>query len=390
MQENKLKHIVALDGLRGIAVLLVMFYHFVHLPEVSGNKTDLQFNNVLLSGWVGVDLFFVLSGFLITRILINSKDSPSYFSSFYLKRFLRIFPLYYLYLLISFCIVLPYSYAHLNGAEQAKVLVAQHSQVWFWLYLSNIKQMFNGVFFGAGVGHLWSLAIEEQFYIMWPLIIYFFPLNTVKKIAAAIIGGALLLRIIMAFMHVDPQLIYVFTFTRIDALALGTLVAILSMQGYAFNFKKIKTAIPVLVLLSVIILYFFGPRAEHHPVMYTVGLSVFGICFALVIALLQSATPFRFRGIFSSRLFVFLGKYSYALYIFHPLVRQVLMRFMGNPKVIMGTQVPWELMFILIGCLVSVGVALLSWNLYEKWFLKLKKRIAIVPDEPQKLVQPNP
>ncbi len=377
MQEKRLTHLTELDGLRGLAVVAVMCYHFVHLPEVSNNKWDLKFNNILLSGWIGVDLFFVLSGFLITRILLSSKIKTGYFSSFYIKRFLRIFPLYYLYLLLCFCIILPYSHTHLTGTEQVKVTVAQHSEIWFWLYLSNIKQMINGVFFGAGMGHLWSLAIEEQFYIIWPLVIYFFSSRVIKSVSISIFFGAMLLRISLALYNVDPQLIYVFTLTRIDALALGTLVATLAMDNYDFSYGRIRFTLAISAILSVLLLYFFGPRAEHHPVMYTIGLSVFGVCFALTLILLQSKFPFPGRFLFTNRALVFFGKYSYALYIFHPLVRQVLLKFFGYPRVVFGSQVPWEMMFIIIGIGISLLVALLSWHLYEKWFLKLKTRIPL-------------
>lgn len=387
MEDKKLGHIVELDGLRGIAVLLVMFYHFAHVPEVTNKWFDQAYNNIMLGGWVGVDLFFVLSGFLITRILINTRNKKFYFKSFYVKRVLRIFPLYYLYLILSFFIILPYMYGVMQGPEQHKILVAQESQLWFWLYLSNIKQIINGVFFGAGVGHLWSLSIEEQFYIIWPLIIYFLPMRSLKNVCISIITGALVIRIIWAILKPDDaQFIYVFTFTRIDTLAIGSLIAILFDQGYQFKYKSIKISLLLFFLLSLFIVYFFGPRAERNPIIYTIGFSVLAISFGLIIVLLRSGHKFALRTLFSNKILVFLGKYSYALYIFHPLVRQLLMKFMGNPKVIMGTQIPYEIVFTITGCIVTTGIALLSWHLYEKWFLKLKNRVSFIPVKAEKTV----
>ena len=146
-------HIPALDGLRGIAVLTVMWLHFVFLvPRTGGERL---FWNLSETGWIGVDLFFVLSGFLITGILYDAKGGPHYFRNFYMRRSLRIFPLYYAFLILIFA-VMPLLRA--SGADHVG------KQLWMWTYLSNVlfaRVGWEGM--PAHTTHLWSLAIEEQF-----------------------------------------------------------------------------------------------------------------------------------------------------------------------------------------------------------------------------------
>jgi len=376
MKGNKLNHIVELDGLRGFAVLIVMFYHFMHVPMISVNSFDRQFENFFLSGWIGVDLFFVLSGFLITRILFNTKYDKNYFKSFYFKRTLRIFPLYYLYLIICFFLIIPYTFPKMSEFEQAKILIAQKSQIWFYFYLSNIKQAILGFFLGSGLGHLWTLAIEEQFYVFWPLVIKFFSIKNLKRIAVFTLIACLGLRISMYFLHYTAVTIYSFTPTRVDTLVMGGLIAFLFYEQKLKNEKLIHLLLIIFSLLTVVMLYAFGPRATGHPVIYTVGFSLIAMSFSLLLTSLLSERKTVLKRIFSHRILVFLGKYSYAIYIFHPLVRQVVLKGIGDPVIYYGTQIPWEIMFTLICSVVSIFVALISWNLFEKWFLKLKTKPA--------------
>jgi peptidoglycan/LPS O-acetylase OafA/YrhL len=374
MTKNKLNHIVELDGLRGFAVLIVMFYHFMHVPMNSVNSFDRSFENFFLCGWIGVDLFFVLSGFLITRILINTKFDKNYFKSFYYKRTLRIFPLYYLYLILCFFLIIPYTFPRVTEFEQQKIIVAQQSQVWFFLYLSNIKQAMLGFFLGSGLGHLWTLAIEEQFYIFWPMVVKVFSLKNLKRIAWVTLFVCLGLRFVLYFTGYTPVTVYSFTLTRIDTLVMGGLVAFLYDEGKITNFNLVNRLLAVFAILTVSMLYAFGPRATGHPVIFTIGFSLIALSFTFLLTSLLTQENTLLRRIFSLRILVFLGKYSYAIYMFHPMVRQVVLKVIGDPVVWHGTQIPWEIMFTIVCSIISVVVALISWNLFEKWFLKLKSK----------------
>lgn len=376
MKPIKLNHITELDGIRGFAVLLVIIFHFLNQPILSDNLFDHIFKETFSIGWIGVDLFFVLSGFLITRILINTKSSTNYFTSFYYKRTLRIFPLYYLYLILIFFILYPLLFNKVSEVEQNKILMSEHSQAWFWLYASNIKQVIDGAFFGGGLGHLWSLSIEEQFYIVWPCIIYFFSVKNAKLISWILILLALLLRVYICFYNIDPEVIYVFTLTRMDALVMGALVAIYLSENTVINYVFVKRLLLGTCFFTVMLIYLFGPHSGKHPLIYTIGYTLTAVTFSLLILLTQSTTVFFARPVFKSSFMVFFGKYSYAIYIFHPLVRQVMLKLVGEPKVILGTQTPWSIAFVLLCTAGTVLVALISWNLFEKWFLKLKDKFA--------------
>src|SRR5258706_11472560 len=159
-----------LDGLRGLAILMVMMVHFGGTTEHGITGAALWFSRLTGAGWCGVDLFFVLSGFLITGILYDAKGAPGGLRNFYARRVLRIFPLYYGTLVVLF-VILPLLAPGPNpGLEK----VAQQ-QGWLWLYLSNFAAVFIGDHTFAGglvqAGDFWALAIEEQFYLVWPLVV---------------------------------------------------------------------------------------------------------------------------------------------------------------------------------------------------------------------------
>ncbi|MBD0321145.1 MAG: acyltransferase, partial [Gemmatimonadetes bacterium] len=152
-------HLPALDGLRGVAVALVVLLHFTLF--VPAGPVESFFSRGVGTGWMGVDLFFVLSGFLITGILYDSRDSPAYFRNFYARRSLRIFPLYYAYLFAIFA-VLPRVQAGAAGPAE------ESARIWVWTYLSNVLFARGGWEVMPGhTTHLWSLAVEEQFYLLW-------------------------------------------------------------------------------------------------------------------------------------------------------------------------------------------------------------------------------
>src|SRR4051812_8053988 len=183
-------HFPGLDGLRGLAILMVMILHFGGTTEQGMSGLNLWFSRITGAGWCGVDLFFVLSGFLITGILYDAKGTPGGLRNFYARRVLRIFPLYYATLIVLF-VILPLL---APGPNPGLDKVALH-QGWLWLYLSNFAAVFIGDHtFAAGLvqaGHFWSLAIEEQFYLVWPLIVLTLRRETLINICVAVIVGVL-------------------------------------------------------------------------------------------------------------------------------------------------------------------------------------------------------
>jgi peptidoglycan/LPS O-acetylase OafA/YrhL len=199
------KHIPALDGLRGVAILLVLFYHLFNVGIFKG-----WFNY----GWIGVDLFFVLSGFLITSILLKSKGKPDYFKNFYLNRALRILPLYFGVLLI-FAFIAPYF-------TPTKWFVSD--QVYFWTFTQGyliLKGQNTDPLF-----HLWSLAIEEQFYLVWPFIILILRPKQLLLFSALMLVTTVTVR----FIFHNHYLTYGLTVAHMDGLLIGAVIAITAIH----------------------------------------------------------------------------------------------------------------------------------------------------------------
>ena len=158
-----------LDGLRGLAVLAVVLYHATLLAPGTG-ATGRTLLAAARLGWAGVDLFFVLSGFLITRLLVESRGADNYFRVFYARRLLRIFPLYYVSLLV---LVLLF---RVPGGES----------LWYWLYASNVKATLSG-WPSAPLSHFWSLAVEEQYYLVWPLAVSLLSRRALVSLCAGLV-----------------------------------------------------------------------------------------------------------------------------------------------------------------------------------------------------------
>jgi peptidoglycan/LPS O-acetylase OafA/YrhL len=181
--DGAVSHIPALDGLRGTAIILVILCHcyiFEGLDAYFASTVPLL--RIAQFGWCGVELFFVLSGFLITSILFNTKQSPSYFKSFYGRRALRIFPLYFAVLLVFY--YGPHSFFHVYRFEPSH-------KIWFFTYLANWKLGFWPV---HELTLFWSLCVEEQFYLIWPLVVWVtakraFPWMCLGVIAASLAAG---------------------------------------------------------------------------------------------------------------------------------------------------------------------------------------------------------
>src|SRR5213594_314733 len=232
-------HIPALDAVRGVAILLVLIFHFSsygHGLAPSPLFIDRLYYLMSRAGWIGVDLFFVLSGFLITGILYDAKESDHYFRNFYVRRVLRIFPLYYGALII-FLVVLPWL-----APGNAELQLMKRDAIWYWTYLSNVRTAYNGwPGFGA-IGHFWSLAVEEQFYLIWPVIVLALSRRHLQACCLACIIGALVVRVGLNAKG-NETAAFVLTPARIDALAVGAYLAI-SARGAAGLNRMSRWALP--------------------------------------------------------------------------------------------------------------------------------------------------
>lgn len=368
-----MKHIPALDAVRGAAILLVLVFHFSsygHGLAPTPLLVDRLYYLVSRAGWVGVDLFFVLSGFLITGILYDAKGSDHYFRNFYLRRVLRIFPLYYGSLLVL-VVVLPWLFPASAGLQAIR-----RDAIWYWTYLSNIQIAYDGWPAFAAIGHFWSLAVEEQFYLLWPVVVLTLGRRQLQAACLACVVGALLVRVGLLSAGNAPGA-FVLTPARIDALAFGAYLAVSAREPAGLRLLA-RWAPPAAAWLSLSLVAVFVLRrglAADDPVVSSVGHTLLaGLFGAILVLAVTSARDGVMGRVFNSPLLRFFGRYSYALYVFHHpilfLVPAVLP--LGLVPSVFGSQLLRQLVFLIIATGVSVAGALVSWHLWEKQFLKLK------------------
>jgi peptidoglycan/LPS O-acetylase OafA/YrhL len=368
----------ALDGLRGVAVLLVMGFHFAAVyPLADSGRLDRLAEGLLQSGWCGVDLFFVLSGFLITGILYDSRASAHFFRNFYARRVLRIFPLYYGLLAVCF-LVLPW-FSLLAAADCRRIAA---DQGWYWLFLSNIKMAVDGPpNFGpiSGMAALtWSLAIEEQFYLLWPLLVFVFRRETLLRLCVAMAIGAMVLRIAWLFADAPRTSIYVLTPCRFDGLAIGAWIALV-LRGPTDR-GLIRRAASVAAMISGVglggLFLVHGSLRAGLASTLSLGMTLLAVLFGAVVALaVVSPAENRLVRTAGLRILRTFGKYSFAIYLLHQPIFQALAQAGAAAELprVLGSRLPAYAAGFAAASLLALLAAMASWHLYERRFLTLKR-----------------
>jgi peptidoglycan/LPS O-acetylase OafA/YrhL len=347
-----------LDGLRGLAILMVLLTHY----GASLNRASLPqhiVRSIFDFGWTGVDLFFVLSGFLITGILLQSKEAENYFSAFYARRVLRIFPLYYFSLLVLFLLVMP----NLSDGHPPA----------FWRKIAYFVYIQNWLAPQQWMGQYWTLAVEEQFYLVWPLVVFCFPRERVLRIAVGASILAVILRFSMLALQVNPEVILENSFTRMDTLLIGATCACLRHEDRwarrLCDYAKWLCFSPAVVMP---VLYLVDRNLYRKaPIISGMGYTLIALSYgALLLALVSTAgEPSMLQRLFGSSILRTLGKYSYAAYIWHILVRVLVDHFQHD--VLHGSLVWFMRIPLLIG--LTLLVSMLSYALIERPFLSLKR-----------------
>jgi peptidoglycan/LPS O-acetylase OafA/YrhL len=365
-------HIPALDGIRGLAILAVMVFHFGNFDPAAG--IDNLFHKVTSAGWAGVDLFFVLSGFLITGILVDAKGNEHYFRNFYLRRVLRIFPLYYGYLIVLFIVLPLVPGGHTDPTRSP-------AAPWYWTYTANwfIARHGNWAVATAETGRFWSLSVEEQFYLVWPFVVAVCSRRTLMRVTVGLIAGALLVRCLMLAAHLDSIAVIVSTTARVDALAVGAWLA-LAIRGPGGAAAVARRIRPVAWLaagvLAVVIVVCRGPKQEA-PLMQTLGFSAIALCGGVLLISTVVAPPSAaLARVFTAPVLRMLGRYSYALYILFQVSSDALGQLgltIDRLPRLAGSQIPAALLVIVVSSLMTLAMALVSWYAYERHFLALKR-----------------
>jgi peptidoglycan/LPS O-acetylase OafA/YrhL len=349
------RHIPALDGMRGVAILLAMLAHFeAAASEAIGEPS----RGLSALGWFGVDLFFALSGFLITGILLDAKGTPHYFRDFYARRALRIFPLYYGVLAALFLVGPAAGFA--RGIRAA----IGRDQAWFWCYGVNALIALKGRLFP--LAHFWSLAVEEHFYLAWPLVVLALPRRRLIASCLGLIVVAAAVRVALLG-RANPLAIYVLTPCRMDALAAGAAfaAAVRGPEGFAGIRRKTRwLAFAGCVLLAGLAAWRW-PLTELDPVAQSVGYTLTGATFAALVALATDPGSPLGRPLDCAPL-RFMGKYSYGAYVYHPFV----MGLVGSHLHRYPQSVP---LGIAVMTATTFAVAWASWQVYERPFIRLKR-----------------
>ena len=364
--------IPTLDGLRGVAIILVLVHHFTFYRPTAG--IDLLIGNVVFFLWVGVDLFFVLSGFLITGILLDTRGSARYFTTFYARRFLRIFPLYYLVLFLAFVVLPKFETVHPVLAGQA-VLPPQWP---YWSYLTNFA-IADGGWVHGWVDVAWTLAIEEQFYLVWPLVIWLCPPRLVALLCAILLVAEPAARIYARSIDLPALPIYVLTWFRLDGFAIGALLAMAHRRGV---FPVLDRRVPGIIIIAMAGIIACAIMGGHtwwwNRWMQMYGYSLIAITAgAMVVAAVNRPADSLWPRMLSAGWLRAFGKYSYALYLIHPPVMRGVREYVFDPLDYEALwMAPWnaQLLFYCAATAPAFGLAWLSWRLFEAPILRLKAR----------------
>lgn len=361
-------HINALDAVRGLAILLVLAHSFNILEGQTLAAHALELG--LDFGWVGVQLFFVLSGFLITGILLDTQNAPNYYVSFFGRRVLRIFPLYYGALFVAFVIV------PLCIPPQGAWLEEQRHQVWLWTYLANWVEPY-----GLSVrsfSHFWSLAVEEQFYLIWPFLVRRLSAPQVFKLSLWLMVAAFGIRTAMVFWGANPEAMYTFTICRMDALAAGAAgaAALRVPEVYAAlraSFRKLLIASALLFAVGAVVTHGYH---RTIPVTQTIGYSILAAVFGILVTATAcgEARSRIWVALVNSRALMSAGRYSYAMYVFgrllHTLWGLPLLARIAPHASLSAVQ---GLAYVIVLTLITYGLAFISYHAFEKRFLQLKR-----------------
>jgi peptidoglycan/LPS O-acetylase OafA/YrhL len=344
------KHIPALDGVRGLAILSVFVYHYGAGGIRSSSALVRGIATVCGFGWSGVDLFFVLSGFLITGILFDTQHDPHYYRNFYARRMLRIFPVYYL--LVAIALLITPSGVWQKGHLFFLAYLGYPATL-IWPALANLP---------VRITHLWSLSVEEQFYMLWPWLTR--RIQNARGILGlcAVVGvGALVARTLI------PGWAYASLPCRMDDLAFGAAVAILFRGDLWCHCQKSAWAVFLASAGVATLICALRHTTDHSDrVISTVGFSVIGFAYAALLVL--SLGPLG--GLFSLRVLRIFGKYSYGLYVYHFPLTAV----SEHVKPFFARYPLGSLSYVAACLAANLAIAVLSFHLFEQPLLRLKRR----------------
>jgi peptidoglycan/LPS O-acetylase OafA/YrhL len=376
-------HVPELDGIRGLAVLAVMLFHqTVIVPTTAFER---EWTYLCGYGASGVDLFFVLSGFLITGILVDTRANPRYYRNFYARRFLRIVPLYYALLFVAL-VVLPW-FPHPKLAKWGHT--SGWGQVPYWLFLSNWSIALSGHGPRHGMIDLsWTLSIEEQFYLTWPLVVRWLSRERLMQVCLGLMAASLLVRWGIWYAGGSPILVAFLTPSRMDGLATGAWIALaVRAPGGLKKLVPLARGVAIVAGAAALAMVVFPGLHGHDGRLLQI---VFPTLLALTFGGLVASSIGGPRGSWRcralrGRFLTTFGVFSYALYLLHYPILGVIRDAVYRPErfpTLLGSSMPGQLIFYAVATLAALACAWLSWHLYEKPWLSLKRYFPAVGPTP--------
>lgn len=350
----------SLDGLRGVAILLVLMHQLLVVDPAALGPWARRIAYLIDIGWIGVTLFFVLSGFLITHLLLSLQGQPGALRRFYQRRALRIVPLAYLMVFAMF-VLRP-------GLGLPAIDAAADHPAWYLLFVSNWAKILG--FGGGELPSFWSLGVEEQFYLVWPALLAQRSARQVLHLSLAAVIAGVALRAALVALGAAPEGVYVNSFARMDALAAGAaLAAALRLPGAAAWLQRHRRHLSA-AALGVTLL---GLLATHGyprlpPLGQTLGYTAQTLAFTLWLgATLAADLAAPGRGWLSTRALRSVGLYSYAIYVFHHPLHMLAGPTLRGALARAGlADLPLAIAYILLGGTLLWVLGWLSWRLFER------------------------
>jgi peptidoglycan/LPS O-acetylase OafA/YrhL len=359
-----------LDGIRGLAIIAVLLRHIAYVFRAHGPLTRWFLPIPQFGSW-GVDLFFVLSGFLITGILIDTKSAINRASSFYGRRVLRIFPIYYLTLTIVF---VGEHFSH--WVKTAGNLQGTADHLSYLFYFQNFIPLWHhGDYPLSVLGPFWSLAVEEQFYLLWPLLVWRLSPRSLVKICAIGVLMTFTLRLILVPKFGPGIWVFSLTPTRADGLFVGAaLAAILAIKG-AFP-KPLLIGLASVGGVLLLLVPIFAPARElwlTGHLMATMGITGIALCSGALIVFCLSYGESHLARAFRAPWLRNFGKYSYGIYVIHATVYYAGETFLTARGIKWPYATPFAFVYAITMMAIAYGLAWLSFHCYESYFLGLKR-----------------
>jgi len=345
---------------------MVIVYHSLNgLPGMTFAQNVVM--RLTSQGWLGVDLFFILSGFLITGILIDARESAHALRNFYARRVLRIVPVYVLFVMFSLWLAGP-----IGTSSADEVAQLHRTQAWYWTYSLNILiALRNWSAITFPTGHLWSLAVEEQFYLLWPLAVLLMSPLMLRRTALACIVGAELCRLGFVLAGVDGHVNFVLLPTRMDTLAAGAFLACAYRDPALWSrVLRARQSLSLLALILVLATILYRHTIDNQESFEQ--LVFFPATVALGVVIVSSAAAGN--AWLSNRTLGFIARISYGMYVWHLVIMRLILTKVSVPQ----TTAPgawWAFYTIMMGGTIcgTILVALLSWHAIEQPILKLKR-----------------